>query len=102
MKDTITKIRQQLAPLSPIALTIEDDSALHQGHAGARAGGGHYRVRIVSESFRGLSRLACHRLVYTALGSLMHQDIHALQLDTEVPSVSLIHPIRSNLKDTAP
>ncbi len=77
-------IRQCLLNLNPSHLDIEDDSHAHRGHAGSR-GGGHYRIHIVSEQFRGLTLLQSHRLVYTALGTLMHQHIHALQLDTQAP-----------------
>ena len=45
----------------------------------------HYRVRIVSEHFRGVSRLAQHRLVYRALGSRVGREVHALALDTSAP-----------------
>lgn len=77
------EIRQHLMTLNPLQLDIEDDSHQHRGHAGARDGGGHYRIRITSHQFQGLSTLQSHRLVYTALGTLMHQKIHALQLDTK-------------------
>src|SRR5579884_3478229 len=52
--------------LAPTRLLVEDESARHAGHAGAREGG-HFRVHIVSERFRGLSRLARHRLVYESV-----------------------------------
>lgn len=65
---------------------IVDDSANHVGHAGAESGAGHYRVLVVSPRFEGLSRLAAHRLVYEALGSLLVEDIHALQIRTLTPA----------------
>ena len=55
------------AALAPQSLEIIDDSARHAGHAGAREGG-HYRVTLVAEAFRGRSALERHRLVYAALG----------------------------------
>ena len=64
---------------------IEDESAQHVGHAGAAAGGGHYRVTIVSPLFVNKSRVACHRMVYDALAAEMQQTIHALALITLVP-----------------
>ncbi len=85
MNDVVTEIRQCLSSLSPTILIVEDDSDQHRGHAGAKHGGGHYRIRIVSEKFRGLSRLEVHRLIYTSLGTLMQQKIHALQLDAQAP-----------------
>jgi BolA family transcriptional regulator, general stress-responsive regulator len=72
------------AALAPLALEVQDDSAAHAGHAGARDGG-HFSVRIVSERFRGLPRVARHRLVYDVLGSLPARGIHALAIDARVP-----------------
>lgn len=64
---------------------IIDDSALHAEHPGAQAGGGHFRVLVVSQRFRGRSRIQAQRLVYEALGSLMETEIHALQMTTLTP-----------------
>ena len=47
--------------------------------------GDHYSARVVSESFRGLSRVMQQRLVYEALGGRMGAELHALQLTTGVP-----------------
>ena len=74
-------LRRELTPLS---LEVQDDSAAHAGHAGAREGG-HYTVRIVSERFRGLSPVARHRLVYHVLGSLSARGIHALAIAARAP-----------------
>jgi BolA family transcriptional regulator, general stress-responsive regulator len=73
------------AALTPLELAVIDESHLHVGHAGARDGRGHFRLRVVSPAFAGLSSLARHRLVYAALGSLMDTDIHALALKTLAP-----------------
>ncbi|MCF7220206.1 BolA family protein [Marilutibacter chinensis] len=73
------------AALSPRMLEIVDDSQRHAGHAGARDGRGHFRVAIVSDVFTGMSRIARHRAVYAALGSLMDTDIHALSIDAREP-----------------
>ena len=79
-------IRSRLAEaLAPTALDIEDESHRHAGHAGARDGRGHFRVRIVSATFEGQSPLARHRAVYAALGDLMQTDIHALVIDARTP-----------------
>ena len=72
------------ATLQPLALEVEDDSHLHAGHAGAREGR-HFSVRVVSERFNGLSRLARHRLVYDSLTLLMQRGIHALAIDARAP-----------------
>ena len=79
------RIRERLtAALEPLELEVEDDSALHVGHAGAREGG-HYRVRIVSPRFRGLAPLARHRLVYAAVADLIGRGVHALSIDARLP-----------------
>jgi BolA protein len=70
---------------SPVFLKVEDDSARHAGHAGARAGGGHFRVIIVSNSFEGKSLLERHRRVKEALKDFFGMKIHALQLTTLTP-----------------
>lgn len=75
-------IRERLeADLAPSELEVIDESHLHIGHAGARDGRGHFRVRVVSEAFAGLPRLARHRRVYAAMGELMTTDIHALNIE---------------------
>ena len=76
------RLRQQLAPDS---LDIVDESAQHAGHAGARSGGGHFAVAIVSNRFEGLNAIQRHRLVYEALGELMKTDIHALSVRALTP-----------------
>ncbi len=87
MNARIAQIEQQLrAALAPQRLEIVDDSAKHAGHAGAReSGGGHYNVTIVSAAFAGKNLIERHRLVYGALGELMHKDIHALSLQALSP-----------------
>lgn len=78
----VRQIRERLEEsLAPSDLEIVDESHLHVGHPGARDGRGHFRVRIVSDQFTGLPRLARHRRVYRALGELMQTDIHALTIE---------------------
>lgn len=72
------------AALNPSELRLEDDSARHAGHAGAREGG-HYTLYITSERFTGLQRVARHRLVYDSLSDLMRQGIHALAIQARAP-----------------
>jgi BolA protein len=81
----IDDMRTRLAALDPVVVTIEDDSALHAGHAGARDGGGHYRLGIVSPRFAGRGTIERHRLVYDALGPLMQREIHALSITASSP-----------------
>ena len=65
--------------LAPTCLEIEDDGARHAGHAAA--GRGHFRVRLVSEAFRGRSALERHRMVYAALNPLLETSVHALNIE---------------------
>jgi BolA protein len=74
------------AALAPVALEVVDDSARHAGHAGARAQGeSHFTVRIVSEKFAGMNRVARHRLVYDALKDQFAMGLHALAIDAKTP-----------------
>lgn len=76
---------------SPSSLEIVDDSARHAGHAGARAGGGHFLVTIVSDAFEDKSLIQRHRLVYDALGEAMQSDIHALSIKANTPAEAADH-----------
>jgi BolA protein len=67
----------------PRRLELIDDSALHAGHAGARSGGGHYRLTIVSAAFSGKNTVARHRMIYDALGEMMRREIHALAIQAQ-------------------
>lgn len=85
MTVTASQIDQTLrAALQPQRLEVIDDSHLHAGHAGAREGR-HFTVRITSDRFAGLTRIARHRLVYDALRELIPQGIHALAIDAQTP-----------------
>jgi len=86
--DTIALAQQRLGILEPTLVSIEDDSHKHVGHSGARSGGGHYRLTIISQQFHGLGRVARHRLVYQALGDLMQTRIHALAIEAMAPDES--------------
>lgn len=83
--ERVSRIRAAIEKeLAPSSLEILDDSAKHAGHAGAREGG-HFRVRVVSEAFRGKSTIQRHRMVFAAVGGLMKTDIHALNIDARTP-----------------
>lgn len=85
-EERVPAIRAALvAAFAPVALEVEDDSARHAGHAGARDGRGHFNVEVVSAAFGGMSPLARHRAVYAAMGSLMDTDIHALSIRARTP-----------------
>ncbi len=81
---TVARMRQ-LAALSPVTLTIRDDSRHHAGHVGAAGGGGHYQLTIVAEAFRGVPTLARHRMIHDALGPMLHSEIHALSIKASTP-----------------
>lgn len=82
----VARIRELLtSALTPQSLVVNDDSHKHAGHAGARGGQGHFSVEIVSAAFAGRLPLARHRLVYAALGEMMHTDIHALSIKASTP-----------------
>lgn len=79
-----TRLQERLAPTR---LEVVDESYQHAGHVGAddTGFGTHFRVRIASHSFTGLSRVARHRLVYDALQDFIAQGLHALAIETENP-----------------
>ena len=80
------KIRERLSALEPEALELVDESAKHEGHAGAAPGGEtHWRLSIVSRRFAGQTTVARHRMVYQALGPLMQHPIHALAISARSP-----------------
>ena len=78
------RLRERLAPTT---LEVADESYQHAGHAGANdtGFGTHFRVRVASHLFTGLSRVARHRLVYDALQDFIDQGLHALAIETENP-----------------
>ena len=74
------------AVFSPVLLELVDESHKHAGHPGARAGGGHFVVTVVSDAFAGKTPLQRHRMVYDALGDLMKTEIHALSISAHAPA----------------
>lgn len=86
MTDRVTRIKERLnAVLRPDDLQVGDDSHMHAGHEGAKGGGGHYSVTIVSPVFAGLSTLERHRMIYDALADIMQTEIHALSIQAHSP-----------------
>lgn len=78
-------MRERLATLEPVEFDLVDESTLHAGHEGAKSGGGHYRLRIVSPRFSGKPIVERHRIVYGALGELMQREVHALSITALAP-----------------
>jgi BolA family transcriptional regulator, general stress-responsive regulator len=84
--DRVTMIRERLRnALAPVQLEIIDESHKHAGHAGARSGGGHFEVFVVSAAFAGKTLIQRHRMVYDALGDAMHKEIHAMSIKALAP-----------------
>lgn len=79
------RIERSLAALAPESLEVIDESAAHAGHAGARSGGGHYRLVIVARAFEGKPAQLRHRMVYDALAPMMKHEIHALAIKAYAP-----------------
>ena len=50
-----------------------------------RGDGDHYAAQIVSEQFRGLTRVQQHKMVYSAMDGIMGNELHALALNTSAP-----------------
>ena len=78
------EIEQKLArKLQPTHLEVIDESAAHAGHSGANAEGfgSHFRIRIASPAFAGISRVARHRLVYDAMQNFIDQGLHAVAIE---------------------
>jgi BolA protein len=79
----INKLREAFAPES---LDVADESHLHEGHAGHRAGGQtHFRVYIVSAAFEGKSRIERHRMINATLAGELEGTVHALAIRAQAP-----------------
>jgi BolA family transcriptional regulator, general stress-responsive regulator len=84
MQDIITT--RLIAAFSPESLRVEDESHLHEGHAGHRPGGEtHFRLYIVADAFRGKSRLDRHRMINAALAAELKCGVHALAIHAQAP-----------------
>ena len=79
-------LRRLNSALSPTRLHLTDDSEDHRGHGGYNpAGESHFTLEIESEAFAGKSRVERQRMVYKALGDLMRERVHALQIRARAP-----------------
>ena len=85
MTDIATTLRTRLADLAPTVFELRDDSAAHAGHAGAASGAGHFSLLIVSNAFRGVSRLERHQRVLSRVDDLLPHPIHALSIKALAP-----------------
>ena len=74
------------AAFAPDRLEVTDDSHRHAGHAGARPGGEtHFNVYIVSDAFRGKSRIERHRMINQTLSGELSAGVHALAIHASAP-----------------
>ena len=81
----VTAIHERLSALEPQSIDLLDESGKHAGHPGAKAGGSHFRLTIVSSRFSGKDQITRHRMVYEVLGPLMQREIHALAIRALTP-----------------
>jgi BolA family transcriptional regulator, general stress-responsive regulator len=90
-RDLITnKLTKAFVPQS---LDVVDESHKHVGHAGHRPGGEtHFRVTIVSEVFRGKSRIERHRMINTTLAAELAGGVHALAIHASAPDEGATAP----------
>lgn len=89
-------IATRLAPLEPVHLALDDDSAAHAGHPGAAGGAGHFSLTIVSDRFSGAARLARHRAVLDRLADLIPYPVHALAIRAYTPDEFFTSPERTH------
>ena len=84
---TEDRIAQKLTEtFAPQSLKVVDESHQHEGHAGHRPGGQtHFRVYIVSELFKGMTRLQRHRLINQTLSGELAGGVHALAIHAAAP-----------------
>lgn len=86
MKAQIESKLQQA--FQPVSIEVVDESEQHRGHGGWREGGEtHFRVRMVSASFAGQSRVARQRAVNTCLAEELSTTVHALAMELSPPDV---------------
>jgi BolA protein len=90
-RDLITnKLTKAFAPQS---LDVIDESHQHVGHAGHRPGGEtHFRVTIVSDAFRGKSRVERHRMINATLAAELAGGVHALAIHASAPGENVTQP----------
>ena len=83
-KDIISNKLQEA--FTPESLQVADESHLHEGHAGHRPSGEtHLRVYIVSQAFKGKSRVERHRMINSVLAAELSGSVHALAIHAQAP-----------------
>ena len=79
------RIEKKLEVLTPDSVELIDDSEMHAGHEGAKEGGGHFQLVIVSPQFEGKSTQQRHRMIHAALGDMLEREIHAVTIKAYTP-----------------
>ena len=83
-KDIISNKLQEA--FTPESLQVADESHLHEGHAGHQPSGEtHFRVYIVSQAFKGKSRVERHRMINSVLAAELSGSVHALAIHAQAP-----------------
>lgn len=87
---TVDRLTKKLTEaFTPESLNVADESHQHEGHAGARPGGQtHFKVYIVSEAFKGKTRIERHRMINAALADDLAGSVHALAIHATAPGES--------------
>jgi BolA protein len=81
-----TEMLRRLNVLQPSRIDLVDDSEKHRGHGGYNpAGESHFTLQIESAAFAGKSRVERQRMIYSALGDLMKERVHALSIKAGLP-----------------
>lgn len=79
-------LRRLNSALSPIRISLIDDSEKHRGHGGYNPSGeSHFSLEVESAAFAGKSRVERQRMIYKALGELMKERVHALSIRATAP-----------------
>jgi BolA protein len=79
-------LRRLNSSLAPTRIKLIDDSEKHRGHGGYNpAGESHFSLLIESAAFDGKSRVERQRMVYSSLGELMDERVHALSIRARAP-----------------
>ena len=86
MSTRATITHKLVEAFAPARLEVIDESHQHAGHAGHRPGGEtHFRIHIVSDAFKGKTRLERHRLVNATLAHELQSGVHALAIHASAP-----------------
>jgi len=81
--EIVKRIRENLSPLK---VSLKNETHKHKGHAGNKGGGAHYELLVISELFQGVSSLQRQKIVLGLLKDLMGKKIHALKMKLQDPT----------------